>query len=101
VDAARSDGGKHRPHDQKHRPPVVDHGDDELVEIAAKRAMVQHGTQPTRSIGFSLAAARYWFVCKQSFNDDFETVQEAGKRPLDCNWPTAFPHNFPRTAHSP
>jgi len=39
VDAARSDGGKHRPHDQKHRSPVVDHGDDELVEIAAKRAM--------------------------------------------------------------
>jgi len=40
-------------HDQKHRPPVVDQGDDELVEIAAKRAMVQYGTQPTRSIGFS------------------------------------------------
>jgi hypothetical protein len=40
-------------HDQKHRPPVVDQGDDELVEIAAKRAMVQHGTQPNRSIGFS------------------------------------------------
>jgi len=32
---------------------VVDQGDDELVEIAAKRAMVQYGTQPTRSIGFS------------------------------------------------
>ena len=42
---AGSDGGKHRPHDQKHRPPVVDHGDDDLVEIAAKRAMVQHGTR--------------------------------------------------------
>jgi hypothetical protein len=39
---------------------------------------------------FPLAATRYRFVYKQSFNDDFETVQEAGKRPLDCNWPTAF-----------
>jgi hypothetical protein len=33
---------------------VVDHGDDELVGIAAKRAI----TRPTRSIGFSLAATR-------------------------------------------
>jgi hypothetical protein len=39
--------------------------------------------EPTRPIGFSLAATRYWLVCKQSFNGKFETSQEAGKRLLD------------------
>ena len=73
---------------------LSDHGDDELVEIAAKRAI----TQPIRSIGFSLAATRYWFVCKQSFNDDFETDQEAGKRPVDCNWPNSLSTQRPQGA---
>ena len=52
VNPTRSDGREHRPHDREHRPPVVDDRHGKRGEIAAKSAMVQHGTQPTRLIGF-------------------------------------------------
>src|SRR6185295_2380246 len=55
VNPTRSDGREHRPHDQEHRPPIVDDRHGKRGEIAAKSAMVQHGTQPTRRIGFPRA----------------------------------------------
>ena len=42
VNPTRSDGREHRPHDQEHRPPVVDDRHGKRGEIAAKSAMVRN-----------------------------------------------------------
>ena len=54
LDAARADRGQHGTYDREHRPAVVDHSNDELIEIAPERRDVAWNSPDPRLAGFSV-----------------------------------------------